>query len=297
MRLSGILHEGDLARVDLTPREVGRLRRAGVIRSVGSWLVTDEADPRILPFLQADLRPTCLDAAVLHGLWTPASDRAHAFRPRVGRASAAPVGRTVPGIRRPTASRAPHPQRVAVPMLHNPVLRAWPDLDPVPELPLVLLHAGRCLSTVEAAILVESALNRCLIGRHEVRDVLAALPQRRRAELERVDGRSESGTETRVRWWLESHRVPVRVQVVIQGVGRVDLLVGESWIIECDSWEFHGEGERYHRDRARDLRLRALGYTVTRLTWEQVFLDWDSTCALLSSVLRRRDHHRHLHAV
>lgn len=294
MRLPGILHETDLARADLRPREVARLRRAGVIRSVGSWLVTDEADPRILPFLRADLRPTCVDAAVLHGLWTPASDRAHAFRPRSGRASTTTAGMSVPPIRRTSASRAPAPLRSPAPILHNPVMRAWPDLDPVPELALVLQHAGRCLRTVEAAILLESALNRGLIGRHEVRDVLAGLPRRRRVELSRVDGRSESGTETRVRWWLESHRVPVRVQVVVHGVGRVDLLVGESWIIECDSWEFHGEGERYHRDRARDLRLRALGYTVTRLTWEQVFLDWESTSAFLGSVLRRRDHHRRL---
>lgn len=152
----------------------------------------------------------------------------------------------------------------------------------------------RCLSVRDAAILLESALNRRKISMGEVERLLAALPAVRRAQLARVTPLSESGTETAVRWWLESLHVPVTPQVRVAGVGRVDLKLGTSWIIECDSATYHDNPEQYHRDRARDLRLQARRYMVTRLTWEQVFLGWEETKAQLLTIIRRRDHRRPL---
>lgn len=182
---------------------------------------------------------------------------------------------------------------VSVPLAwHGPALRAWPDTDPVPGIARVLEHAGRCLETVDAATVFESAVHQGQISLDRALDVVAVLPGNSRRALCRIRGDAESGTETTVRWWLEGRRVPVRSQVWVPGVGRVDLLVGDSWVIECDSRRHHDTDDAYRRDRARDLELRALGYTVTRLTWEQVFVSWYSTQRSLLAVIARGDHHR-----
>ena len=173
-------------------------------------------------------------------------------------------------------------------------MRSWPDSDPVAELELALEHAGRCLPVRDAAILFESALNKGLLTWHVAQRIVSGLPSSRRRQLARVSPLAESGTETAVRWWLESLHVPVTPQVVVPGVGRVDLKLGQNWIIECDSVQFHDNPRQYHLDRARDLQLQARRYTVTRLTWEQVFLDWERTSELLLTILRRREHRRPL---
>ncbi|MDO5662307.1 MAG: hypothetical protein Q4G40_06400 [Brachybacterium sp.] len=179
-------------------------------------------------------------------------------------------------------------------LLHRPVHSAWPDHDPIPPLTVVLDHAARCLTTVEVAILLESAWNQRAFTADEVRRVIAGLPLQHRRALHRVRRDAESGTETAVRWWLESLGVRVRPQVALTGVGRVDLLVGSSWVIECDSRQFHALEQQYRRDRDRDLVLRSRGYSVTRLTWEQVFLRWEDTQAMLLRIIRRGDHHRRI---
>ena len=85
-----------------------------------------------------------------------------------------------------------------------------------------------------------------------------------------------------------------RLRSSFRAWGRVDLKLGQNWIIECDSVQFHDNPRQYHLDRARDLQLQARRYTVTRLTWEQVFLDWERTSELLLTILRRREHRRPL---
>lgn len=72
----------------------------------------------------------------------------------------------------------------------------------------------------------------------------------------------------------------------------MDLLVGESWVIECDSREFHDDPLSYDRDRQRDLLLTVRGYLVTRLSWEQVFLRWEETEQMLLAILRRGEYRR-----
>lgn len=293
------MHWSEAEGEGIGPADIRRWRARGQVRTVGTWYVTQEAPADLVALLELGVRPTCLDAASLYGLFVPVQDGAHVFRPRTSRPTRRRPQERVAAIRRkrdpetgqlvPTEHTSTRSQGL---VLHSPQLRTWPDHSPVPELSLVLEHVGRCLSTSSAAVVMESALHQGLLGAGELRSVLASLPGRLSTPLRRVRSDAESGTETAVRWWLESLRVPVRSQVVIPTVGRVDLLIGNSWIIECDSSQFHDDPEQYHRDRARDLRLRSLGYTVTRLTWEQVFLHWDRTEQMLLAVIRRRDHRR-----
>lgn len=299
MRVPGIIHRSDLTQRGIARQQLLEWIGNGSVRRVGRWFVTERAPTDLVALIERGVRPTCLDAASLHGLFVPLHDGVHVYRPRSA-AEPVPVNKTgFTQIRRrfdiesaqfvPVDSDRLHGHGL---VQHSPGLRSWPGSDPVPDLDLLLNHAARCLPSVKAAVLFESALNKGLITQHDKDRLLACLPQRFSRPLSRVRSDAESGTETAVRWWVESLRVPVRPQVVIPTVGRVDLLIGNSWVIECDSAQFHDDLEQYQRDRARDLRLRALGYTVTRLTWEQVFLQWGETEQMLLGVIRRRDHRR-----
>lgn len=293
MRIQGIFHRSALRRHGIDRRRIDVWKENGTLRYVAPFYVTEEAPQDLVALLAHGVRPTCLDAAALHRLWTPPHGGVHVFAPRLGQraerwagASAVPIRRGRDG--RPRASGPA--QRL---VLHRPVLERWPDEDPVPELTLVLDHAARCLPAVKAAILLESAVHLGALTLLEAQRVVAGLPQSLRRSLARIRPDAESGTETAVRWWFESKGVRVRSQAPFRnGTRRMDLLVGESWVIECDSRAHHDDPRSYDEDRERDLYLRSLGYHVTRLTWEQVFLRWPRTEAMLLTILRTGDHRR-----
>ena len=56
-------------------------------------------------------------------------------------------------------------------------------------------------------------------------------------------------------------------------------------IVELDGWEGHGTRTAFRDDRARDRRLRAAGYRVTRLTWNQLEDEPDAVAADLRTLL------------
>ncbi|ASK65111.1 hypothetical protein CFK39_03880 [Brachybacterium avium] len=290
MEIEGVRHRSRLREDGVSQSEVRRWLRNGTMSSAQPWYLTEAAPPGLVRMLQLGVRPTCLDGASLHGLWIPPHTGAHAFRPRMLRAGAELQDVRLHPVRR-RGGKVIIGDDEAELVLHGPALRSWPDHDPVPDLDIVLTHAAHCLPVAKAAVIFESGLQRGLLTRRSAERILAALPQRIRRPLSRVRGDAESGTETTVRWWMESRHFPVRSQVLFpDGRRRMDLLVGRSWVIECDSREFHDDPLSYDADRARDLYLASRGYRVTRLSWEQVFLRWEETTRMLLTILRRGDH-------
>jgi hypothetical protein len=49
--------------------------------------------------------------------------------------------------------------------------------------------------------------------------------------------------------------------------------------VELDGWQSHGRRSQFERDRARDRRVTAAGWTVIRITWKQLIGDWDAVGA------------------
>ncbi len=123
-----------------------------------------------------------------------------------------------------------------------------------------------------------------LYDRLSLWDLLDRHPHRRgsrkvRACLERreetPDGRVRSPLEERFLPFLDRHGLPrPRFNARVEAGGRwheVDCLwPGPREIVELDGWEGHGTRAAFREDRARDRRLRAAGYGVTRLTWNQL---------------------------
>lgn len=110
----------------------------------------------------------------------------------------------------------------------------------------------------------------------------------RRASIDKADAGSQSGLETIVRLLLRSHRVRLRTQVQIDGVGRVDLLIGDRLVVELDGFGFHVG--RFEQDRERDWELTQRGYLVVRVSYLMVMNHRARVAAGLLSLVRRGAH-------
>lgn len=257
----GVFRLRDLA-AQLPSKEINAaIRSQRLSRIAYGWYAVPGAIPQVVRAVQRGETVTCLSALKLHGIWVPPSNRDHR--------------RAMHGHpRRPDHCSGWHPPRTCDP------------IDP----PLVALRQTRtCLGTEGFVVLCDSLLNHGLAPA-VLRGELADLPASVRARLDLCD-LSESGTETIVRLRLRRLGIAVRCQVVIKGIGRVDLLIGASLIIEVDSVSHHTSLKDYEKDRLRDRAAITLGYTVIRLTYEQVMGNWDA-CAEQILAIVRADRHR-----
>ena len=115
-------------------------------------------------------------------------------------------------------------------------------------------------------------------------DLLKRYPRKRgarkvRVALERLreepSGRRRSKLEQRFAPFLRRHHLPIPRfnDWILLGTKRyrVDChWPGTNQIVELDGWEGHSSRSAFREDRGRDRRLRVAGYSVTRLTWNQL---------------------------
>lgn len=251
-------------RAELSRREIGAAVTSGRLLKAGRHYATPETDDAIVAALRRGARSTCLTAARHHGLWTPPGPGRHVYTRR-GRATSAA-------------------------WIDHGYHHAWPEEDPVASPALLIEHAARCVEPLHVGILAESALHQDLLDEADLASIRRASPRRVQRVLDRANRLAESGTESKVRLHLELGRVPVQAQVEIEGVGRVDLLVGASWILECDSKAHHRDEKAYEIDRGRDFRAAGLGYRTSRLTYDMCFAGWDETVLWLAQMVATGDH-------
>jgi very-short-patch-repair endonuclease len=127
------------------------------------------------------------------------------------------------------------------------------------------LHSGQC-TTDEIAEAVDR-LRPGLRGRKRLTRAVALL-----------DPLAESPGESRTRLVLSALGLPLRSQVVIRDdlsrfVARVDFLVGDRVVLEFDgAVKYGGEqgGAALVAEKRREDELRALGYVVIRITWDEL---------------------------
>lgn len=160
----------------------------------------------------------------------------------------------------------------------------------VDDLETAVRSALRCGDREALVVVLDSLLHRRLAMMDELRTWAADAPARVRGVLAVLDGRAESGTESMVRFRLWRRRVGVRIQVRVLPGMRVDLLIGERLVIECDSREHHTDSAAYERDRERDRRLVARGFLVLRLSYRQIHEDWPAIERDILAIIRRGDH-------
>ena len=221
-------------------------------------------------------RLTCLSGLRVHGVWKPQNRSLHA-RIAAG-ARGVTTSRTSPGD--PTVIW----HRCARKRDEGLSLRAIDDVA------LSLSCALTCLPVRDLIIVADSAIQLEMIDHGELKLLAEGLPSHAMKKLKFVDGRSQSGTESRVRLWFQLRGVTPRPQVWISGVEVVELVIGERLVIECDSRAFHADEDRFRTDRERDLVLKSMGYRVLRLTYEQVMFRWPEVEAALLALLASGAH-------
>jgi very-short-patch-repair endonuclease len=103
-------------------------------------------------------------------------------------------------------------------------------------------------------------------------------------------GRKRSKIERRFAPFLRRHNLPLpRFNDPIV-LGSKRYVVDCHWprtgeIVELDGWQGHGTRSAFRDDRARDRALRVAGYSVTRLTWNQLDDEPEEIAADLRSLL------------
>ncbi|MCW2983443.1 MAG: hypothetical protein JWR63_1013 [Conexibacter sp.] len=127
---------------------------------------------------------------------------------------------------------------------------------------------------------------RAILDRHPRRPGAAELARL----LLRLDGRGTDDFRSRMEiafaQLCDDYTLP---RPLINGIvlgERVDFhWPGTTLIIETDGFEFHAMPTTFAEDRRRDQRLALAGYTVVRLTWDQVTGDARATAATVSALL------------
>jgi very-short-patch-repair endonuclease len=192
-----------------------------------------------------------------------------------GRSDESPVHVTVPGTggrkrhrgislhRSSTLTSAASTRRDGIPVT-SPA-RTLTDLR------AVLSEAELAAATREAEFL------RLPVGEGVVRRSGSKVLPRTRSELEWL-----------FRALVRRHRLPKPDVNVRIDRYEVDFLWrSERLIVELDGWESHGTRSAFEEDRARDTRLKLLGFDVIRFTWRQIEADSPAVARTIRALLAR----------
>ncbi|MFN8217191.1 MAG: DUF559 domain-containing protein [Solirubrobacterales bacterium] len=214
------------------------------------------------------------------------------------------------GIRNPTSGPAhvtvPHRSRSTDRIRRHVALlpadeTALCEGIPVTTVPRTLLDLAATASADELTFALREAEYRHLHDALTLPDLLARHPRRRgsrrvRLALDRLDegprGRPQSPLEELFVPFLRRHRLPLpELNADLSVAGhrhRVDCLWRPTrQIVELDGWQGHRTRTAFRSDRARDRRLTAAGYRVTRLTLSQLEDEPAAIAADLRTLLAR----------
>jgi very-short-patch-repair endonuclease len=100
--------------------------------------------------------------------------------------------------------------------------------------------------------------------------------------------KTRSELERRFLWLCGRYHLPrPAVNIRIGGLTVDFCWLGQKLIVETDGYQSHRGREAFEDDRARDLKLRALGYEVLHLSYRQVFDESAQVAAVLHATLKR----------
>lgn len=257
-----------------SPHEAARAVQSGrLLRVRRGWFALPGAPRPLVDAVSAGGRLSCVSVLRRHGVWSMRDWRPHV---RTGRHS----GHS-PGQREAARSG------LVVHRAHSDEPLGAAAEDPFD---VALRHAVRCQPMLDAVASLDSAVNTGIMSIGDLAWVLDPLPSRLRRLHDLVDGSCQSGLETKARLGLRAINVPHRLQVEIEGVGHVDIVIGDRLVLELDGWQWHSAKKDFEEDRRRDLLLARLGYLVIRVSYQQVSYGWNAVMATVQSLIARGEH-------
>ncbi|WEK62589.1 MAG: DUF559 domain-containing protein [Candidatus Microbacterium colombiense] len=209
---------------------------------------------------------TCGSALRRHGVWILDDDGVHVWLGENGR-------------------RHRHPGCTCIP--HN--FRGSTRFGTA-SVETALVHLHRCGGDESFFAAFESAWNRGLLSRASRARIRRSLPESARWLVDLARGDAQSGLESLLRLRLHILGIRLDCQVRIDGVGRVDFVVGGRLILEADGTLNHDGPSKRHRDLVRDAAASALGYETLRFDYAQIVHDWPTVqTAVLAALARLAD--------
>lgn len=267
-RFGGVVSTRQLLRAGYDAEGIRSEVDSGALRRLRhGWYATSDADLEIVRAVEDGCLVTCATALEHHGLWVPEGHEGlHSRVTRYGRRHSHDRCRR---YGRPT-----------------------PAVGAIDDVAVALEYAARCFDSEGFVILCDSALHH---GKLTIDDLAAEFrhaPDSIRRLIDKCDRRAASGTETAARLRLRAAGMKVEVQHYVPGMGYVDLLIGERLALELDSRDHHTGESSYESDRRRDRKVVADGLIPLRLTYGQVFREWDATFADIQRIVRQNIHRR-----
>ena len=276
----GIARTYELLRDGHTSHQLtAAVRRGEVIRvRQGHYACPELTEPETRA-VRVGGRLTGLSAARHHGLWTP--------RDTSLEVSVAPDAR---------ALRSPTDKSTRLSTLQNPDITVhWTDHSAPGTRSAVgvlgcLIDVAKNQPAWVALAVIESALHLRRVSPAAWRRAVRVLPRHLDALLSAASALSGSGGESLAKYQFITTGIHFAQQVSIDGVGRVDFVVGDRLVVEIDGAEFHTTREAFEEDRRRDAALRTAGYRVLRFSYAQVSARWNEVEGAVAAAIGEGDH-------
>ena len=122
---------------------------------------------------------------------------------------------------------------------------------------------------------LDSLLHKRVVQRNRIGALVLQGPLRTHYLASRLDAESGSGIESIVRFGLWAAGVEVRIQVVVRGAYRVDVLIDDWLVLELDGRETHAQRQAFTADRRREATIMRDGRIVLRFSYATVVYEWD----------------------
>ena len=276
----GIARTYELLRDGHTSHQLtAAVRRGEVVRVRQGHYACPELSEAETRAVRVGGRLAGLSAARHHGLWTP--------RDTSLEVSVAPDSR---------ALRSPTDKSTRLSTLRNPgVTVHWTDRSAPGTRSTVgvlacLIDVAKTQPARVTFTVVESALHLRRVSPAAWRRAVRVLPQPLQVLLSAVSALSGSGGESLAKYEFIATGIHFAQQVSIDGVGRVDFVVGDRLVVEIDGAEFHTSREAFEEDRRRDAGLRVAGYRVLRFSYAQVSERWHEVEGAIGAAIGEGDH-------
>jgi very-short-patch-repair endonuclease len=273
LRRGGVARVGDLLRDGISAGAIQASVDDGeLVRVRKGWVAGSTQPEPVIRAVRVGGTLACVSAARLHGLWVPPeSDGLHVAVPR-------------------SAARLRHPDDDTRRLdARSGCVVHWTNssggaVQPVME---AIATAARCCGPEVGFVLLESALHLRLLSRGERALLSSSATRSFRRRLRDATAHSESGTESMLKLMLLSLGLPFRQQVMFEGIGRVDFLLGDGLVIEVDSRRHHSEP---YKDRRRDALLSVRGLRCLRFMYSQIVYERHAVEAAIVAAVVRGDH-------
>lgn len=269
--LGGAARAGELADRGVGPGLLRMAVQSGeIVRPRKGWYVLSSLGPDVIRAVRVGGALGCVSAAKHRGLWVPdETERLHVVVPP-----------NSPRLRSSSDRRQPLGQLESV-VVH------WstPGARALESITASIRRIATCVGLDEAFAVAESAVRVGALSLPAARSLIASFPGGARIAAF-LDGRSESGSESLMKLVLIRLGLPFRQQVWIDGLGRVDFVVGRDLIVEVDSREFHAD---QLRDRRRDAFASARGYRTLHFLYRQIRSERETVEAALVGAIVRGD--------